>query len=414
MPALCYYILVSKEFLPPLEDDLQTKSASFKKWRKIGKILLSATMAISAIGYGYAQNQKLDRLQARVNQYTNKNSTNLNQLESEFARLNDIPQGVVTGSSLRPVPTIVGKVSETNKNQSDNATVEVLVKVKGSLNSYSPICTGTNVSYEDNRYVLLANHCLKAFETPTKAGKQEPSAVNVTSSVSGDFFIARPSEHNPGNHNWNPLARVDNIAVDESNLTDLALMQATQTKSYQSLATVPLKNIVSTSTSIKAGEAVSLYSLPASNNFAPVSEKGVFLGSFYSYQIGGLGVNLDLVGINPSSPESDACNFGGSGSSARFANGIITGPLSFRNNIGYGKSDTFYSPDNPKNSQITRFDIENETGYNLSMFSTICGYSIPIETSIPNAMKDQYSSIQGLVDVLNHPNNTIYAPEGGK
>ena len=74
--VMCYYIIMSKEFLSPLENGSQPKAASFKKWRKISKILLSATMAISAIGYGYNQNRKIDRLQATINKYTNKSNTN--------------------------------------------------------------------------------------------------------------------------------------------------------------------------------------------------------------------------------------------------------------------------------------------------------------------------------------------------
>ena len=410
---MCYCNMMSHESSRSIEDDSRSKELMSRRRRIVGKLLLSTAVAVSAIGYGYAQNQKIDRLQANISQINKKNESQLSQIEGDLARLNNTPIGVVTGSTLNPVPSIKGNISEAYKKQSEDATVEVLVKLKGT-NSYSPICTGNKVSDDKYIYILLANHCLEPYETPLNKGEQGPSAVNITNSVSGEFFIAKPSEHNPNDYKWQPISKVNNIAVDRSGLTDLALMQVVSNTSYQSLPAVPLSEISTSSTSVNPGEAVSLYALPKSSNFAPASERGVYLGRFLSNRIGGLGIYVDLVGINPSSPTTDACEFGASGSTARFANGLISGPLSFRNNLGYGKSNTFYIPDNPSDSQITRFDIEEVTGDNLNRYSTICGYSVPINNDINGATKDQNSTIQGLEDVLIYPNRTIYSPEGGK
>ena len=127
--------MMSHESSRSIEDDSRSKELMSRRRRIVGKLLLSTAVAVSAIGYGYAQNQKIDRLQANISQINKKNESQLSQIEGDLARLNNTPIGVVTGSTLNPVPSIKGNISEAYKKQSEDATVEVLVKLNGTTGS---------------------------------------------------------------------------------------------------------------------------------------------------------------------------------------------------------------------------------------------------------------------------------------
>ncbi|HET9174262.1 MAG TPA: hypothetical protein VFN56_03200 [Candidatus Saccharimonadales bacterium] len=106
-----------------------------------------------------------------------------------------------------------------------------------------------------------------------------------------------------------------------------------------------------------------------------------------------------LVGLTADNPQSDSCEFGGSGSVAMFANGKFSGPLSFRNNIGYGDAHSYASPDNAVDNQRNRLEFEASTKLNLGQFTTVCGFSVP---STAEVMPD-------LISVLQHPSEVITA-----
>ncbi len=116
-------------------EDPPSKRLMSRRGRLIAKFLLSTSLAVSAIAYGYNQNQKIDKLQAEVSQSNKKNDNQPRQIEDDFARLSDIPPGVVTGTSLKSVPSVKGLVSEANTIQSEDSAVEVLVHLDKTIYS---------------------------------------------------------------------------------------------------------------------------------------------------------------------------------------------------------------------------------------------------------------------------------------
>ena len=72
---------------------------------------------------------------AEVSQSNKKNDNQPRQIEDDFARLSDIPPGVVTGTSLKSVPSVKGLVSEANTIQSEDSAVEVLVHLDKTIYS---------------------------------------------------------------------------------------------------------------------------------------------------------------------------------------------------------------------------------------------------------------------------------------
>lgn len=399
-------------------DETIKHGPSKNRKRVIGAFVATALVVPSAI-WANNQTQKTNKLQHELSQAIASNKANkrsLQQLGAITARSSNESVGVVTGSTLRniPSPQRYRSVPKDYIEESDKATVEVLSRVKGSPDSYEPICTGTKVSSRAKSYILLANHCRKAYENIPAHGGPLPEAVNITELVgNNDFAVAEPSQHYPDDSNWNILATVDNVAVDESGETDWAMMQAASSKAFHKLPSVPLNEVISsTDRKPTPGEDVSLYSLPQSNYFAPVKAKGIYIGTVSGYSIGGISDFEELVAINVAQPTQDACDYGGSGSTARFSNGQVTGPLSFRNNLGYGPGDIFFAPDSAQTSQETRFDIEETTGYNLNDFNTICGYSVPIDVSA-SYENPSFNSIENLVTVLQSPSDVIYQV-GGK
>ncbi len=85
------------------------------------------------------------------------------------------------------------------------------------------------------------------------------------------------------------------------------------------------------------------------------------------------------------------------------ADGQILGPLSMRNNLGYGPNNAFRYPDTPANDQDYRLKYEQMLGLNLGDYTTICGYSVPTAETIPE-----------LAQVLANPADIIYPAVGGK
>ena len=82
--------MMSHESSRSIEDDSRSKELMSRRRRIVGKLLLSTAVAVSAIGYGYAQNQKIDRLQANISQINKKNESQLSQIEGDLARLNNV------------------------------------------------------------------------------------------------------------------------------------------------------------------------------------------------------------------------------------------------------------------------------------------------------------------------------------
>jgi len=89
------------------------------------------------------------------------------------------------------------------------------------------------------------------------------------------------------------------------------------------------------------GEPVELYGIPDTDVFEPIRATGRYVGRFRT--VGTLvDTNvigdrmLDWVAFKAPSPETDACEFGSSGSLAVTASELFLGPLDLRLSLGYG------------------------------------------------------------------------------
>ena len=286
---------------------------------------------------------------------------------------------------------------------------------KGDTGPWQYMCTATKVQDDGTSYILTASHCF-GDELPKKGGGLLPTAENITPILSDDYAILDPTL-GFDERTTNPMAVVNNVALDPSGYTDWALLSVTATppspsRNFDSLPALDLRKSVSlVSDPLKLEEQVykpvKVYSVPQDSGFKEVAATGQYLGRAFSPEISGGSTQLDIVGINfsPDTKESDPCEYGGSGSNAVFSNGAITGPLSLRNNIGYGPNNEAGDPNTTTNQQsiVNRLDLEQLLGIDLSGYQTICGYSV--------SSPDQLNQLK---KVLADPGLVIYPADTGK
>jgi hypothetical protein len=84
---------------------------------------------------------------------------------------------------------------------------------------------------------------------------------------------------------------------------------------------------------------------------------------------------MDLVAVDPSSSADDPCFYGASGSSAAFASGSVSGPLSQRSTIGYGPDRSISALDT--DGSYVRLQIEAKTKVDLLQApAVLCVFSV--------------------------------------
>jgi hypothetical protein len=354
---------------------------------------------------------KVEGLEQSLKQKGTTQQQQVDRLSGIIGHLNDVSPGVASGSSLSSVTSLPGYGERSPKQSKilQQATLQLISRPEGTNQTWSPICTATKVSQGGQDYILTAAHCFKDTKGDFPSGPQDNNdgvpaeAVNIVTQTANEYAVALPAK--PGQEppdTWEPIAMASGIAVDESGVSDWALLQVSQVSSqYVSIAS----NSLSITDRLPIpGESVTLYSLPASNGNQPVSETGIYLGDYASpADFTGISDELDLVGINPGTPNADACDYGASGSIADIGNNEFTGPLSYRDNMGYGPDDVFIPPDTSNGSETSRLYLEAETGLNLDHFNTICGYSIPEVTE--GGIND---TIPDLIEVLRSPGQIVY------
>jgi len=402
---MCYYIAMSNGHLSSTIDQVEPKPSFFKRHDKASRAI-GAALIVAAGAYAYAsksnQASSLEKQINRLEQSESKLQRQFNDSNANISRLLNQNPGFIDGSLFnKTIKPTTGHVAPAIVNLHKDAAVELLERPKDSDSSWAPLCTADKVSLGGLSYVLTANHCFGSQENlPEKGGGPDlsfPAAINITSSLSEQFAVGAPTKtsYPPAGKtaaNWNVYGLVSGVAVDESRDADWAMVSVRPTKAFKSLPALNLNHAPVVEQNDKGtsgagqlgyvGEPASLYSMPGANGSRPVEATGTYLG-----EIGpsGYGTSLlyEVVGIDPSVPSDDSCNYGSSGSVAILSNGNITGPLAERNNIGYGYYDTFFSPDSPQADESDRVVIEQELGnLNLSKFSTLCLYSEPVSTAI--------------------------------
>jgi hypothetical protein len=310
---------------------------------------------------------RLDRLKKLINK---ENSVTNDELSGKYlGRVEDLP------AYGQRVTNDIAAIAA-------NATVEIGVRRRHGNGKIVPHCTATKVQDDKgNVYVSSAAHC---FADPKAKASDPPGphALNVTESQPVTYHILNPLEPLERRLRM-PLATVSQVAVDRSGNNDIAILKANATDyagayaRWDNIPAVPLGQFTAITGGPKpiAGAEVAIFSVPAANNFSRMQARGVYLGRIVLAEDAPSKV-VDVVGINPGSPDEDVCNFGASGSSAIVSNTVVLGPLVERQNIGYGPNAIFQGDhDHPKVSLSSRVARESQLGIDTSQYATLCGFT---------------------------------------
>lgn len=128
------------------------------------------------------------------------------------------------------------------------------------------------------------------------------------------------------------------------------------------------------------GQQAIAYSYPAAAGGKLVSSKGIYLGRLrWPDWDSEIRRSWDVVGIGPAAPRADACNFGGSGSTAVLADGTVLGALGRRGNAGYPDGRGIRAPDNAEHFTYLLDRLRQRTALYVPYlrFVTVCAYSVP-------------------------------------
>ena len=287
-------------------------------------------------------------------------------------------------------------VSRVRRHELKQATVQLLFRYSDSgPGGWTDQCTGVKVKTgASTSGVLTAAHCFDAFTGSyngafTNSAAPRDHAENFIGAVDGavdEYAVSDPQVRRA--RGVYPVADVDGLSVDTARV-DVALLhmvppasrerprRARRSRTYKRIPALALAAAVHEPPTL--GEQVGLYSLPFASGAKPVAEIGRYVGrATFPYTERGEHISrkLDFVAINPARRKVDACQFGASGSLAMFANGTLSGPLSFRFSNGYGPKHVFDPEDSsPSRERADIRYIESELGVNLARFSTICAYS---------------------------------------
>jgi hypothetical protein len=332
-----------------------------------------------------------------------------------------VGENVITGESLSMPDTLPGAgfpVSAEVRNALQDATVKLGSGRKSSTDKHifwDGSCTGTKVvSAAGNEYILSAAHCFKDEPAISRKGSSGPLAVNIAK-PQDMYAVLDPNLAVSDRQSAEPLATIDGIAVDRSGTTDIALLSVAPTHAhaaqFNQIPAIPLDSysvgaLGGLNSQIAPGQPVALDGMPASNWDEHVRDTGIYLGQYDGSELSGISNQIDLVAIAAPTYEDDACNYGASGSQGAYLRtdgGLgMTGPLSWRNSIGYGTEHKFYEPDTADADIQARLKVEAMTGVNLDQFDTICGYSVP-----------QQDTLDNLQQVLDNP-SLVITFQGGK
>jgi hypothetical protein len=327
----------------------------------------------------------------------------------------DVSASVISGEALRPAASLPGYgaiVSAELRQKAKASTVQIGTQSKGAADksTWYQNCTATKMTYQARTFVLSAAHCF-ADDIPKHGGPEDavmlPRAVNITSKATESYAILDPTIPEHQRMSAEPLAFVTNIAINRSGDADWALLEVSQNEdSDRAFGDIPGLNLQNTASGYSdiipkppvEGQNTVVYSIPQSSGNTEIMEPGTYLGRVYGGEIGYSSSYLyDLVGINPEDPTEDACNYGASGSQAVLADGTTTGPLAWRNNIGYPNGTREPVDGTAQHTRTDRLKIEATTGINSDQFSTVCIYSAA-----------QPDTIGSLIKVLDDPDKAIY------
>jgi hypothetical protein len=343
-----------------------------------------------------ALGQQVDDLRANGDSRQSEQDARIQRMAQIIAAQENIDVGAVTGETLGDINDLAGvgsvEVSLETRTKFEAATVLLTKRLKGTTDAWQEDCTATIVDSGQEKFIMSAQHCLIGdINGGNTSGKGGGGILNITNGDHYEYGVFTSTDPMAELQNRQPDAVARSAAIDMTGMSDTALLRFDEGQG-QNLAAIPLESFVSSLNPPIAGQQVALFGRPAINSAQPAKMNGIYLGRVGGLEVsGGRSEQLDLVAIKPSIVSEDSCMYGASGSSAQFSNGELAGPLSIRN--GNDTSRTHVED----GEALWRFKLENLTGLNLDDYPTICGFSVPSRSTIPE-----------LINALDNP--AAYAP----
>lgn len=379
---------------PAVQREPQPASVKKAGWlrRKAPAIVAVTALMISggAAYRSYRTDQRQDAEIAAAKSATDKQQLRLNRLLGVMSGLDGIDPGIIDGSSLRD-PTDLPGYKRTVSAAARTALEASLVKI-GRYAKNDPAatiaenCSGNKVRFGGRVYVASAAHCFTTtLPNVASHGGPGPLAINIAPTSAYTYVVLDPNKPLESRDMQPPLATATGVALDTSERTDWALMEVTGTPGFDRIQALDLSAYTSTASDSPRptpGQQVALSSMPASANDKVVHATGVYLGRG-DHLPGTISEYVDFVGVKAANAATDPCNYGASGSQMAWDGGL-SGPLTFRNSTGYENGTVFVPPDTRQGGWPTRIVIEGALHVDTQDYDTVCGYSVPDNTTVPN------------------------------
>ena len=321
------------------------------------------------------RDQQIHSLQTQNKQQNDE----LQRVGRYMSALNNVDTQTLLGKSLLPIKRLPGygtPVDPQAKAEFIKSAVKVVYQPKHAEFKYvAASCTGTKVLVNNQPRVLTAQHCFESENEQIFPGKGGDTGaldyINITAAAKDIYGVA--TNEKPVSQ-LTPYQPATAIAEDFTGRTDWALLRIKPgNPHFDAIPAIPIEQMLHTSPI--SGHEVALHSMPEASGDKPISATGIYIGQLASTENSNR--NIDYVGINPSRGDKDTCNFGGSGFSALFQAGQVSGPLSTRSTLGYGEAMRIDQPDSGEAGVMERLHLESEFKLDLSEFTTICGFSAP-------------------------------------
>jgi len=293
--------------------------------------------------------------------------TTLSQPVNEAIASSGIESSHALNNGLRStneLPGLSEKISQEQISTLENSLVTILVEPNGG-SSWTQHCSGLKVTIDGSDYVQTAAHCFEPYNGLLPSGSKAGNILPVTSYT---YAIGLPANQKE----LAPIAEVTAVAIDVGG-NDTALLQlSAEVPEFQNIPAVPIETVAAISPT--PGEQVAMVGVPESDYDNPVIGEGTYIGQVQDPN--NSTQKIDVIGLNAASSTQDACYFGASGSSAIFADGHISGPMTVRSGRGEQEDLTLKS-DDPVLAANLRSQLQQATGYNLGSFNVLCGYVVP-------------------------------------
>ncbi|HSH55665.1 MAG TPA: trypsin-like peptidase domain-containing protein [Candidatus Limnocylindrales bacterium] len=365
------------------------------------KVLASA-LALASLGVvGHRLNEKDQQIE-RLEKSIALQEDQLERLAGLTATELDIATDTVLGRGLEDVDKLPGAgrlVSTDLRTQLEGAAVKLFSRPKGSNYAWSPSCSGTKITDGDEHYVITAAHCFN-YSGYSKGGylggtTPQGQAMDIVEADSNTYGVQ--TAELPGGSEY----AVPVTAISVIGHSDWALLKVDENNKasdeFLVLPAVPADAVFGDQEPVVGQQTVG-FSSPGAANAELLEGEGVYLGTVSTP--GNEFKEVRIIGLtNSAKPDKDACNYGASGSVAVYASGNVTGPLSWRNNIGYEEGSIENPRDDLRSAPSFRLEIEDQLKVDTSRFNTLCGFAVDSDETFTDLKN-------GLDHPVPLPNNT--------